>query len=137
MTETIKEIYDNITLMFNHITNNYLGSALTPDLLAQIKYTVNNTLKTKYPYYFFNLEINYNNYTQSITIDLNPDLNTFPKISYKNYHSHNFIEVKVEDTYWAFPILKCNKCALEISENGNLIDGNYSCEEYQIKKLVE
>lgn len=137
MPETIKEIYDNVTILFNNIANNFIGSSLNNYTLKNIEYNVNGALIAKYPYYKFDIKIHFNQLTHTLSIDLNPDFSTFPKISYKNYHTHNFIEIKKDEHYFISPILKCSDCQLQISETGALLDGDFSCDEFKIKKLLE
>lgn len=137
MPDTIKEIYDQITILFNTISNSFIGQKYDKNIIPSIKYSIDNALQYKYPYYKFNIKISFDEYTKSIGIDLDPDLSTFPKINYKNYHTHNFIKVEKEDTYYMFPVMKCKTCNITISENGNLIDGDFSCSEYVIKNLLE
>ena len=137
MSETIHEIYSNVTILFNNIANNFIGGIFNNSTIKHIEYTLAHALIAKYPYYNFNPKVKWNSIDNSIYVNLNPDFNTFPSISYKNYHTHDFIEVSIENTYFINPLLKCNKCKLLISSSGTLIDGDYSCNEYLIKKMLE
>lgn len=137
MTETIKQIYNDITILFNSIGNSFIGKRNDKFLISNIKYSIDSALKYKYPYYNFNIKVSFDEHSYELKIDLDPDLSTFPKIGYKNYHTHNFLEVEKDDTYYMFPVLKCSDCNLTISENGNLIDGDFSCSEFTIKNLLE
>lgn len=137
MTESIKEIYNEITTLFSNITNNYLGSSFTDSTLKQIEYSINQRLISRYPYYEFNPIIKFDQYNRSVSINVNPNFSGFPKISHKNYYTHSFIENKAEDSYYKIPTLTCEKCTLSISDNGHLMEGDFSCDEYIIKNMLE
>lgn len=137
MPETIKEIYDNVTLLFNHIANNFIGQPYDINICRHLKYSIDNALRQQYPYYTFNSNVYFDAHSRELMIDLNPDLKSFPKIGYKNYHTHNFIKVEKENTYFVFPVMECRDCKITISESGNLIDGDFSCGEFIIKTALE
>jgi hypothetical protein len=137
MQETIKEIYENVTKLFNHIANNFIGQKYDKNLVHHLKHSIDSALRQQYPHHEFNSHITFNEYSHELMIDLNPDLRSFPKIGYKNYHTHNFIKVEKENTYFVFPVMECKDCHITISENGNLIDGDFSCGEFIIKTALE
>lgn len=137
MSETIKEIYNSITILFKNLASNFIGGKFNNSMLKHLEYSLNNALIAKYPYYKFNPKIEWNHIDGEIFVDLNPDFNTFPGIGYKNYHTHDFVSIEIENTYFINPLLKCNKCKLLISSSGTLIDGDYSCNEFLIKKMLE
>lgn len=138
MLETIKQIYDNVTTIFNKTTANYIGNSINHNATYIIKNDISYQLKLLYPSYNFNIKLNLDTITQTIMVDFDPDFSQFPMISYKNWTTHEFILKEYPgDTFAMYKSMYCTKCDLRITELGNLLDGDFSCEEFIIKNIIE
>lgn len=142
MVESIKDIYNHIENLSYTSLNNYIGSLITPDILKYIEYNLIQNIFNYYPMLeiSLNLTLNGNNVTSNIKIQSN----SFPIMSHNNYKTHNFVEKYIENfeeynysSYYNVFTLKCQTCNISITESGSPIDGDFSCNEWIIKNIIE
>lgn len=134
MAESIKQIYTNIETLVSNLLNCYIGGAINNNIIKGLEYSLLNKLKNYYPTLDIILNISFNNYLLNTNIQINS--NSFQLMSFNNYKSHNFLALDL-NTYYEITELKCQTCNIIITESGIPIDGDYSCNEWLIKNIIE
>lgn len=144
MTESIKQIYLNIETISSNYLNGFVGQAFNKNLLKSIDYNLSNTIRSHYPNLNIQLNLSYNEYDHILNSNIKINTAGFPLMSCNNYKSHNFIIFEDADldqynykSYYGVVELKCQSCNILITESGTPIDGDYSCNEWLIKNIIE
>ncbi|SRR6266581_6878031 len=144
MAESIKQIYTNIETMVFSILNNYVGGIFNENMCKSVEYNLLNNIKNYYPFLDIKINLNFNNYSQSLNTNIKIDSSGFPLMSHNNYKTHKFIEVVESNlrdynynSYYDLYELKCQLCNIKITESGSPIDGDFSCNEWIIKNIIE
>lgn len=136
MPESIKQTYENIyNLIYNSVTP-LIGNFFDINRIKYIESNIINIIKNYYPYYEFDFSLNWNEYNHSLNPNFNLSSKYFKFMVSSNYKTHNFIESAV-DAFYSEDVLKCQKCNILITLSGKPIDGDYSCDEWIIKNIIE
>jgi len=135
MSENIKETYDNIQNLIYSSLNNLIGQKFNKNIAKSLELNIISNINNIYPQYNFEFSLNWS----EITFSLNPVFklksDLFIIISHDNYLSHDFCETNSH--IFHHKILQCHICNIQITENGKILDGDFSCNEYIIKNIIE
>jgi len=141
MQESIKEVYENINKIITTSLNNLLLRAFNNDIIKYTELNIKNNIFTCYPSLNFNLILDFDQFNKTLNCDFNMSSDWFDMITSKNYTTHNFLLSKNRiyklHGYKHLDVLSCEKCNLSITVDGRIIDGDYSCNEYIIKNIIE
>jgi hypothetical protein len=135
MAETIKETYNKIETIANNILNNHIGSKFDQFMIENIKRNIIYQIKNHYPDINLILNIDFNQYSCKLNVSLNATSKYFDMMDMVKFKSHDFFVA--DEVYYNHQLMKCSKCNLYITEGGNPVDGDFSCEEWLIKQIIE
>ena len=135
MSETIKETYKNIETIILNSVNNLLFNKVDLNLIKYTEYNIFKHIHYIYPNYDFTFTLNYDEFRNCLNPNFSLSAKYFKSMITENFITHNFIDSG--ELFYRESTLKCQNCNILITDSGKPIDGDYSCEEWIIKNIIE
>lgn len=143
MSETIREIYNNIHNLILNSVNGFIGQKFDKNLCAHVENQIIYNIKYQYPQFNFDFSLNWDEYNRSLNPIFNLTSHHFPIMLTENFITHDFIDCHEGILpYYGYSkylanVLKCQKCNIKITDSGNPIDEDLNCSDYIIKNIIE